>query len=275
MRKPGAMETTVRTWTELQDVLFEDSYDPTIQRYRSNFAFRGMVNRGWALETSLMRLGGPYAVLERALLRNFKKYAHQEQALGNSEWNWLSLAQHHGLPTRLMDWTYSPYVALHFATDDMRRMDDDGIIWCVDLSVARTHLPPLFAEVRERNHAYAFSVDMMNEVAESLESLQALRKDDFVVFFEPPSLDNRIVNQYALFSVMSRSEANLEDWLEQRRGDRIYRKIIIPASLKWEVRDKLDQANISERVLFGGLDGLCRWLRRHYSPGPGGETSLK
>ena len=46
----------------------------------------------------------------------------------------------------------------------------------------------------------------------------------------------------------------------------IWRKIIIPADLKWELRDKLDQANISERVLFPGLDGLSSWLKRQYSP---------
>jgi hypothetical protein len=42
------------------------------------------------------------------------------------------------------------------------------------------------------------------------------------------------------------------------------KRVVIPASIKWEIRDKLDQANVNERVLYPGLDGLCRWLRRYY-----------
>ena len=58
--------------------------------------------------------------------------------------------------------------------------------------------------------------------------------------------------------------AVFEEWLNQHHI--AFKKVIIPAALKWEVRDKLDQANITERVLFPGLDGLSTWLKRHYSP---------
>ena len=55
----------------------------------------------------------------------------------------------------------------------------------------------------------------------------------------------------------------MDAWTEANPA--LVRRVLIPAELKWEVRDKLDQANISERVLFPGLDGLSRWLRRYYT----------
>src|SRR5947209_4533520 len=131
----------VSSWTELQERLYEGSWQPELDRFRSPFAFRGQSLPEPGLRTALMRLGGDYAQLENHLLRNFRKYAYRDAVAEDSVWNWLALAQHHGLPTRLLDWTYSPLVALHFATQDPGWFDRDGVIWCVDFVKATSFLP--------------------------------------------------------------------------------------------------------------------------------------
>jgi hypothetical protein len=247
-------------WSDLHEQLFADSWNEELGLHRSNFAFRGRPDADDDLSTSLVRLGGDTHAIERPLLRHFRKYAARDAVPVDSTWNWLALAQHHGLPTRLLDWTYSPYVALHFAT---ARMDTDGAVWMVDYVRAHELAPPALREQLEREAANVFTTEMIAAAAADFDDLAELG-DDFVVFVEPPSFDERIVNQYALFSLMSRANASLDAWLEQHA--KLARKLVIPAELKWEVRDKLDQANVTERVLFPGLDGLSRWLTRYYAP---------
>jgi hypothetical protein len=252
----------VRSWNQLLDQLFADAWRPEIQRFRSNYAFRGMPRFAETLTTGLGRLGG--TGLEGHLLRNFRKYAPRAAVPRDSVWNWLAVAQHHGLPTRLLDWTYSPLVALHFVTEALEAFgDDDGVVWCVDFVRANAHLPARMKEVLAAEGSNVFTAEMIDEVAHSLGDLDALAPQPFVLFLEPPSLDDRIVNQFALFSVMSSAGARLDQWLARRPA--LHRRILIPAALKLEIRDKLDQANLTERVLFPGLDGLSRWLRRQYS----------
>jgi hypothetical protein len=257
-------EVRVSSWAELTERLYADSWQPELGRFRSDFAFRGVEGPEAQLRTGLMRLGGPFPELEGHLLRNFRKYAYRDAVPDDTVWNWLSLAQHHGLPTRLLDWTFSPYVALHFLTEETDRFDRDGVIWCVDFLQVKDRLPHPLQAILGAEGANVFTTDMLAEAAGSLADFDALAREPFPVFFEPPSLDERIVNQFALFSMMSSPTARLDEWLEHHPG--LVRRIVVPAGLKWEVRDKLDQANVTERVLFPGLDGLSRWLRRQYTP---------
>jgi hypothetical protein len=244
--------------------VYRDAWNPDLKRHRSQYAFRGLSDARYPLNTALVRLGGPYARLETHLLRNFRKYAHREVGDGDSVWHWLSVAQHHGLPTRLMDWTYSPLVAMHFATCNTARYDVDGVIWAVHYGRVHQLLPGALRDRLEMEGSDVFTVEMLSQVVQSLPDLGGLAEETFLLFLEPPSMDDRIVNQYALFSILSDCSVHLDDWL--RAHDDLHYRIIIPAHLKWEIRDKLDQANVTERVLFPGLDGLSCWLRRHYRP---------
>jgi hypothetical protein len=252
----------VETWAELHEQAFARSWQPALGRFRSDFAFRGLGNAQAGLPTSLTRLGGPFDELEGDLLRNFRKYAGLKAVPVDSVWNWLSVARHHGLPTRLLDWSFSPYVALHFATANSELYDHDAALWCVNFNSAHQQLPPQLRAPLEREGSGVFTVEMLGEAAPTLAGFDALSPRPFVVFFEPPALDARLVNQFALFSALSDPRAHFDQWLLSHPVS--YRRLIIPAALKWEIRDKLDMANITERVLFPGLDGLSRWLARHY-----------
>jgi hypothetical protein len=172
------MELRVSSWIELQEELYAGSWHEPLGRFRSDFAFRGMSRADTDLTSSLVRLGGDAHELERHLLRNFRKYAPRGAVPVDSVSNWLALGQHHGLPTRLLDWTYSPYVALHFVTAHLERYDEDGAVWCAD---------------------YLFNTEMLDRTTPDLARFDDLGDEDFLVFVEPPSFDERIVNQYALF----------------------------------------------------------------------------
>lgn len=264
----------VTSWNELVEQAHADSFNDGLQRFRSPFAFRG-VCADWPLSTSLQRLNHPVPTLlniERAMFRNFKKYAYADLDPSTSDWKWLAVAQHHGLPTRLLDWTFSPFVAMHFATNELDNMDKDGVLWMVNFDGSRKFLPRPFRRSLAKHFALTFSVEMLEEDKDlnnpfsfsETEGMQA----PFVMFFEPPSLDPRIVNQWGLFSFMNRIELRLDEWLAsiKPRNKSIVRKIIIAAEAKWEIRDKLDGMNLTERVIMPGLDGLSTWLKRWYSP---------
>ncbi|MEO8397300.1 MAG: FRG domain-containing protein [Chloroflexota bacterium] len=274
-------DITVTSWDDLNRELFRYSFRD--DRFRSPYIFRGLSDKDWGLETSLTRLGHPVnrtSDLEPVILRSFKHYSYQNASVGDSVWNWLALAQHHGLPTRLLDWSTSPLAALHFVTTDPSEYKangpyrTDGAIWCVDPARARDFMPPevtdLIQKILFHDYAIIFNIDSLNQLArkdtfgETLTKFDSLASEPFPVFFYPPVLDNRIGNQAGMFSMMSSASALLSDWL-LKYPDCFFR-IIIPVNLKWDFRDRLDQMNLTERVMFPDLDGLSAWLKRYYSP---------
>ncbi len=260
--------TRPKSWSDVLEALYADSWNPDLRRFRSPFAFRGLSRLNHSLSSSLVRLAADRMNLRRlemALLRNFRKYAHAEGEHADSVWDWLALGQHRGLPTRLLDWTYSPLVALHFASETPADFNVDGAVWCVNFVEANKRLPARLQRIMTKEGSETLTVEMLSRFA-TLDDFDALARRPFLVFMEPPAIDRRILNQFALFSLMSSPGATMDEWLRQHPS--LCRRVVIPKELKWEIRDKLDQANVNERILFPGLDGLSRWLTRYYMPAP-------
>ncbi len=255
-------EIVIRDWDELQHAVFDGIWDEKIMRYRANRVYRGAADKRWGLVPSLNRVCAHDLTLEASVIRSFRKYAYADLVNYNSIWQILPLAQHHGLPTRLLDWTYSPLVAAHFATEDVSMYDRDGAIFSLDVTRTNELLPERMRDVLSATRSRIFSVELLDALAPSLESLKA-GDEPYALFFEPASMLDRIANQYALFSVTSETGVAFDD-LISTLGDCAV-KIVIPKSVKLEIRDKLDYINISERMIYPGLDGICRWITRQYS----------
>ncbi len=255
-------DIVIKSWDELHSAVFEDVWDPAILRYRNNRVFRGMSDAQWALTPSLNRACPHDLGLEKMILRSFQKYGYAELQNCESFWEVVAMGQQFGLPTRLLDWTYSPLVAAHFATEDVSAYDRDGVIWCIDMTEVNAHLPAVLRNKLKEQKGVIFTRDILDGVAKNFDTLRAYSKRPFALFFEPASTVNRIANQYALFSVVSDPAVTLLDLPESEH----FTRIVIDHRAKLEIRDKLDYINISERMIYPGLDGICKWIARRYAP---------
>lgn len=268
----GWRETVVRSWTELLDALHDSSMIPLQpgegSHFRSPYVFRGMSDESWALQTSLERLGSPPSRVESALIRSFRKYAPRGSFVLDSDWEALAVAQHNGLPTRVLDWSVSPLIAAHFATCERKYFDTDGVVWCVNVLQLREEvLPAAVADPLRAAHAAVYDVRLLTSVFPTLDALDALTAE-VCAFLEPPSIDARIANQFGVLSVMNGPAVSHFRYFQAQSlaVPGLVHKIVISKQAKGEIRDMLDQNNVNERMLFPGLPGLCDWLRRYYGP---------
>lgn len=260
-------EIYINSLDKIKDIIFDQEYDNKINRYRSHYLYRGMPNVMFHLRTTLQRnCKEKETFLEQSILRNFSKYAvNMDPLLSESAWRQLIIGQHYGLPTRLLDWTYSSLVGLHFATsgEAFEEMEKhNAVLWQIDILEMNKLLPEQYRKKLEEENAYLFTIDMLEKVVSDFSSYDEDMSDRSMILLEPPSIDQRIINQYSYFSVVPEAIKDVEGFLNANTFNTV--KYIISKEIKWRVRDMLDQLNINERTIFPGLDGLSAWIKRHY-----------
>ena len=113
-----------------------------------------------------------------------------------------------------------------------------------------------------RSQSTVFSLKMLQESCSGPVEYDQDMDGKAMLVVEPPSIEQRIINQYSFFTIVPLGVESVDDFLQKYTDKTI--KYVIKKEIRWRVRNLLDQMNISERIVYPGLDALSRWLARHY-----------
>lgn len=207
--------------------------------------FRGHQDEAWQLLPGLARAkAAPSA--EQLMYYDFTTRAGTLLSPDRSGWSHLFSMQHHGLPTRLLDWTTTFGVALYFA---VKAGGGDAAVWVLDPYELNKHTDLALPTPEELNASY---YDTFIDGRKTFEGR--------IVALQPPRFHPRVHSQHAAFTF----HAYLEEPLEAVYRAAL-RKIVIPAAAREHAQLFLRLAGISEFSLFPDLDGLARDLNSlHY-----------
>lgn len=226
--------------------------------------YRGQGDTSWHLVPSMYR-GEWDLAREREMTRDFRLRAlldidhHPTMYI-----SWLFVMQHHGMPTRLLDWTESSLVALYFAVENHAR-SSDAAVWVMHPwnlnqateSFGQKSVPHLTKEIDE-DYWYP-----MNTVASAAAGPPQVGQK-LPMALRPAHTTKRIVAQRGQFTIHG-CETNGLDQIPSSRADIKLQKIDIAGSRKLAILQELYKAGVSRYSLFPDLDGLSREISIRYS----------
>lgn len=214
------------------------------KNYTRDHIFRGMNNINYLLVPKIGR--EPYIArcnsdsivddlqdMEEQIMNEFIKTSIPYMDLRNiSSWDQWTIGQHHGLPTRLLDWTENPLIAAYFATENSS--DDDVVVYVVDK--------------KQFNSNTADVLDVFS-----------LSDEDDVVIYSPSYIHPRIIAQKGVFTIHKDPTIPL-DKIKINDDPCQVDKLIIPNRIIKDFVNDLDWFGINHSFIYPGLEGLAYHL---------------
>lgn len=231
--------------------------------------YRGQSDKSYALVPSIARkwkyggksIDGFDLKQEMNLLHRFRRRAYLYTGRILNEWEALFLARHHKLPTRLLDWTASPLVALYFACSE--KLYKPATMWGIARMPEEENDPDLLelAMSSHRRHSpfrlYEGQEDTFGE---------RLTTEDAVKILHPFYNSPRMVAQSGVFTFHSNPKIKLDSY-----KDKLFcrNRLDIKCLIRWDIKaggakkkilKELEDAGINRRMVFPDLDGLATGL---------------
>jgi FRG domain len=269
---------------------------------REAIIYRGQP-KDWELLPSLLRLEeialcyGGFHKLEKAVFERFKSFSHPylDNNKPESELEWMALAQHHGCPTRLLDWTGNPLVALFFATErDDQYEADEAVVWCYrnfdwydeEMDKAFGTRLKEYMSLYSRTQAYSpkhitprivaqtgcftrhtadhQSWEIQSEDSATPHDLGVLHLEKEIGIFNEEYCATILAwlpPEYGPDGPPSASDIlSVRAKLVPKTGS--LSKAVIPANSKKDIRRQLDKLNINRASLFPGLDDISDYIKQ-------------
>jgi len=248
-RRPKYRVIRVRSWSHYLELVKSSKY---------NFwAFRGQADEKWELWSTLPRFLNDRGVhpshwrhQEWRSVQKFQSRAHhflQHVPTLDDTFQWLALMQHHGAPTRLIDFTWSPYVAAFFALENSTT---NAAVWAVNGAKITYH--DLTDQALDPH-------DFDPRRPGILRDRYLRNESNRVVVSEPMILNQRLVAQSGTFAIPATISQPINEILSGHTWpEDTIAKFILPRRIRREAIEDLRRMNILHATLFPGLDGLAR-----------------
>ncbi len=249
--------------------------------------YRGHADASWELLPKIQR---GFNGADEELFRKERFYTNDFQARAsifkspkpklNEYANWLTLMQHYGLPTRLLDWSRSPLVALYFAVSEETEIEKDACVWVLTPGkLNELERLEKSSQVDDKEYDNTFIYNMEHKTVSTMiytafkrwelsDNKKAITPEDKkfdyrfktlrdkIVACYPTESDSRVYNQLAAFTVHN-STRKLEDIC----NDKTLMKIIIPHEFKQTLLYELRVCGITDSYIYPDLEHLAKELK--------------
>lgn len=260
MKKADSMDKIVTKLSEYMDFirLCQQKDYPALSKGNDKILFRGHGNKEWKCLPKLFRnkkwFNNEKNIIDEVLRRAPEAFNDL------SPFEILVKMQHYGVPTRLLDFTGNPMVALYFACSDKTQIDKDGTVL-----VAKT---PMFFESRLP------VISILDRLFPNVESIFAnlnrqainmINAESLCMGIIPKLSNPRIKNQEGYFVLYTYAGDYKEVFNPLEENGSIVERIVIPSQNKNEILEELNFLGINEALIFPELEIQIKYIVERYS----------